>query len=304
MRDKMIQYRNGNADITLYDDGTRIIETEDSILRLDTPLNIDIRVSKRCPYGYDSSRGVSVCGFCHESATVDGKVCDYDKLLNVIRESDLPKGTELAIGANLISDDFIEFVKELNILGFIVNITVNERYLTDRGDRQLKKVMQYIKGLGISFRTLCGSMNLPEWISEYSNTVLHVICGIDNLKDVCKLHKKYHKILVLGEKDFGFNTNKVDLTSNSHIEWDTHIMKLTKLFDIVSFDNLALEQLHIKDKISKDEYETFHQGEHSMYINAVDEYYAPSSRTLDNIKKFDDITLRDYFKMKEILVCD
>ena len=295
----MIQYRNGNADITLYEDGTRFIETEDSILRLDTPLNIDIRVSKRCPYGYDSSRGVSVCGFCHESATVDGKVCDYDKLLNVIRESDLPKGTELAIGANLISDDFIEFVKELNILGFIVNITVNERYLTDRGDRQLKKVMQYIKGLGISFRTLCGSMNLPEWISEYSNTVLHVICGIDNLKDVCKLHKKYHKILVLGEKDFGFNTNKVDLNSKSHIEWDTYIMKLTKLFNIVSFDNLALEQLHIRDKISKDEYETFYQGEHSMYINAVDEYFAPSSRTLDNIKKFDEISLRDYFKLKD-----
>ena len=300
----MIQYRNGNADITLYDDGTRIIETDDSILKLDTPLNIDIRVSKRCPYGYDSSRGVSVCGFCHESATVDGKVCDYDKLLNVIRESDLPKGTELAIGANLISDDFIEFVKELNILGFIVNITVNERYLTDRGDRQLKKVMQYIKGLGISFRTLCGSMNLPEWISEYSNTVLHVICGIDNLKDVCKLHKKYHKILVLGEKDFGFNTNKVDLNSKSHIEWDTYIMKLTKLFNIVSFDNLALEQLHIRDKISKDEYETFYQGEHSMYINAVDEYFAPSSRTLDNIKKFDEISLRDYFKLKENVICD
>lgn len=300
----MIQYRNGNADITLYEDGTRFIETEDSILRLDTPLNIDIRVSKRCPYGYDSSRGVSVCGFCHESATVDGKVCDYDKLLNVIRESDLPKGTELAIGANLISDDFIEFVKELNILGFIVNITVNERYLTDRGDRQLKKVMQYIKGLGISFRTLCGSMNLPEWISEYSNTVLHVICGIDNLKDVCKLHKKYHKILVLGEKDFGFNTNKVDLNSKSHIEWDTYIMKLTKLFNIVSFDNLALEQLHIRDKISKDEYETFYQGEHSMYINAVDEYFAPSSRTLDNIKKFDEISLRDYFKLKENVICD
>jgi len=300
----MIQYRNGNADITLYEDGTRFIETEDSILRLDTPLNIDIRVSKRCPYGYDSSRGVSICGFCHESATVDGKVCDYDKLLSVIRESDLPKGTELAIGANQISDDFIEFVKELDILGFIVNITVNERYLTDRGDRQLKKVMQYIKGLGISFRTLEGCMNLPKWVSGYSNTVVHVICGIDNLKDVCKLHRKYPKILVLGEKDFGFNTNKVDLNSKSHVEWDTYIMKLIKLFNIVSFDNLALEQLHIRDKISKDEYETFYQGEHSMYINAVDEYFAPSSRTLDNIKKFDDITLRDYFKMKENVICD
>ena len=300
----MIQYRNGNADITLYDDGTRIIETDDSILKLDTPLNIDIRVSKRCPYGYNADNGVSICGFCHESATVDGDVCDYDKLLDVIKVADLPKGTELAIGANQISDDFIEFVKDLYNLGFIVNVTVNERYLTAGGDKNFKTIMQYIQGLGISFRTLCGSMNLPEWISEYSNTVLHVICGIDNLKDVCKLHKKYRKVLVLGEKDFGFNTNKVDLTSNSHIEWDTHIMKLTKLFDIVSFDNLALEQLHIKDKISKDEYETFYQGEHSMYINAVDECYAPSSRTLDNIKKFDDITLRDYFKMKEILVCD
>lgn len=41
----MIQYRNGNADITLYGDGTRIIETDDSILKLDTPLNIDIMVS-------------------------------------------------------------------------------------------------------------------------------------------------------------------------------------------------------------------------------------------------------------------
>lgn len=300
----MIHYKNGNADITLYGDGTRIIETDDDVLKLDTPLNIDIRVSKRCPYGYDANKGVSICGFCHESATVDGDICDYDKLLNVIRESDLPKGTELAVGANQISDDFIEFVKELDILGFIVNITVNERYLTDRGDRQLKKVMPHIKGLGISFRTLEGCMILPKWVSDYSNTVIHVICGIDNLKDVCKLHRKYHKILVLGEKDFGFNTNKVDLNSKSHIEWDTHIMKLTKLFNIVSFDNLALEQLHIKDKISKDEYETFYQGEHSMYINAVDEYYAPSSRTLDTIKKFDEISLRDYFKMKENVICD
>lgn len=300
----MIHYKNGNADITLYGDGTRIIETDDSTLRLDTPLNIDIRVSKRCPYGYNADKGVSICSFCHESATVDGDVCDYDKLLDVIMVANLPKGTELAIGANQISDDFIEFVKDLYNLGFIVNITVNERYIAGGGDIHLKEIMQYIKGLGISFRTLGGSMSLPDWISDYSNTVVHVICGIDSLRDVCKLHKKYRKILVLGEKDFGFNANKVDLTSNSHIEWDTHIMKLTKLFGIVSFDNLALEQLHIKEKISKEEYQAFYQGEHSMYINAVDEYFAPSSRTMDAIKKFDEISLREYFKMKENMICD
>lgn len=50
-----MKYRNGNAVVTLdLQDGTRIIEYPDNDgLILETPLNIDIRVSTQCPYGYN-----------------------------------------------------------------------------------------------------------------------------------------------------------------------------------------------------------------------------------------------------------
>ena len=46
----MINYQNGNVDVTLHECGTRVIEYEGE-LRLDQPLNIDIRVSNRCAFG-------------------------------------------------------------------------------------------------------------------------------------------------------------------------------------------------------------------------------------------------------------
>ena len=76
-------------------------------------------------------------------------------------------------------------------------------------------------------------------------------------------------------------------------------MQLTKIFDVVSFDNLGLQQLEIRGKISTEEYETFYQGEHSMYINAVEQYFAPSSRTRNGIKHFNETDLRSYFQCCE-----
>ena len=70
-----MKYRNGNAVVTLdLRDGTRIIEYPDNEpLVLETPLNIDIRVSTQCPYGYNVETQKSICEFCHESALVDGQ---------------------------------------------------------------------------------------------------------------------------------------------------------------------------------------------------------------------------------------
>ena len=76
-------------------------------------------------------------------------------------------------------------------------------------------------------------------------------------------------------------------------------MQLTKIFDIVSFDNLGLQQLEIRGKITDEEYKSFYQGEHSIYINAVEQYFAPSSRTRNHIKRFGETDLRSYFKYCE-----
>lgn len=296
-----MKYTNGNANIWLdLRDGTRIIEYPDhQDLTLDTPLNIDIRVSTQCPYGYNTVTQKSTCAFCHESALVNGQECYYGILQQVLIDANLPRGTEIALGVNEVTPDLIQFVKNLWKLGLVVNITMNERYITEFGDTGLKQLLPYVFGLGISYRSLQGCLSLPDWIADYPHTVIHVINGIDDFNDVKELGVKYRKLLILGEKDFGFNRGKVHLNTPSHIEWESNVMQLTKIFDVVSFDNLGLQQLEIRGKISTEEYETFYQGEHSMYINAVEQYFAPSSRTRNGIKRFNETDLRSYFQFCE-----
>lgn len=297
-----MKYRNGNAVVTLdLRDGTRIIEYPDNEpLTLQTPLNIDIRVSTQCPYGYNLETQKSTCAFCHESALVDGQECHYDFLQQVLMDAKLPRGTEIALGVNEVTEDLVQFVKNLYRLGLVVNITMNERYILQYGDTGLKQMLPYVFGLGISYRSLQGCLSLPDWIADYSHTVIHVINGIDNFDDVKELGIKYHKLLVLGEKDFGFNRGKVNLDTPEHKQWKSNIMQLTRIFDIVSFDNLGLQQLEIRGKITDEEYKSFYQGEHSMYINAVEQYFAPSSRTRNNIKHFGETDLRSYFQCCEL----
>lgn len=297
-----MKYTNGNANIWLdLRDGTRIIEYPDNEqLTLKTPLNIDIRVSTQCPYGYDTTKQKSTCTFCHESALVNGQECDYGILQQVLIDANLPRGTEIALGVNEVTRDLIQFVKNLWKLGLVVNVTMNERYITEFGDTRLKQLLPYVFGLGISYRSLQGCLSLPDWIAEYPHTVIHVINGIDDFDDVKELSVKYHKLLVLGEKDFGFNCGKVNLNTEQHKQWKSNIMQLTKIFDIVSFDNLGLQQLEIRGKITDEEYKSFYQGEHSMYINAVEQYFAPSSRTRNNIKHFGEADLRSYFQCCEL----
>lgn len=296
-----MKYTNGNASVWLdLRDGTRIIEYPDNEpLTLETPLNIDIRVSTQCPYGYNVETQKSTCAFCHESALVSGVECHYGILQQVLMDAKLPRGTEIALGVNQITDDLMQFVKNLWKLGLVVNITMNERYILQYGDTRLKEMMPYVYGLGISYRSLQGCLSLPDWIAEYPHTVIHVINGIDDFDDVKELSVKYRKLLILGEKDFGFNRGKVDLNTPEHKQWKSNIMQLTEIFDIVSFDNLGLQQLEICGKITDEEYKSFYQGEHSMYINAVEQYFAPSSRTRNNIKRFDETDLRSYFHFCE-----
>ena len=297
-----MKYTNGNASVWLdLRDGTRIIEYPDNEpLTLETPLNIDIRVSTQCPYGYNTVTQKSTCVFCHESAIVNGQECHYGVLQQVLIDANLPRGTEIALGVNEVTRDLIQFVKNLWKLGLVVNITMNERYILQYGDTGLKQMLPYVFGLGISYRSLQGCLSLPDWIAEYPHTVIHVINGIDDFDDVKELGIKYRKLLVLGEKDFGFNRGKVNLNTEQHKQWKSNIMQLTKIFDIVSFDNLGLQQLEIRGKITDEEYKSFYQGEHSMYINAVEQYFAPSSRTRNNIKRFDETDLRSYFQCCEL----
>lgn len=295
-------YKNGNATVAIYADGTRVIEWEDGQeLQLDFPLNIDIRLMTKCDFGYNPSTGRSVCTFCHESATTDGVECNYSDLIEVLKAAKLPQGMELAIGINDLTDGLSSFLAECREQGWIVNGTINQGALSKQFNQdKLANLINenLLHGVGISYRPRMPKM--PKWLLEHSNTVVHVIAGIDDFSAVKALKEQgVQKLLVLGEKDFGFNQGNVNLNSNSHIEWRTRIIELASEFVVLSFDNLALTQLEVKGKINNDDWEQFYQGEHSFYIDAVSQTFKPSSRSNLHVKNFGEISLKDYFKFLE-----
>lgn len=293
----LVQYTNGNATISLYADGTRIIESADDKLNLEYPLNIDIRISNRCAFGLNSKTNSAICSFCHESATTDGQTLNRQRLNNLIGVlKELPRGVEIALGINGLDDlDLIEeFLTFCQTHGLIVNITVNQGIV-----RKIESVIaewintSKIYGLGISYRSGMRSIEGLQLL-EYKNAVIHCIAGIDTIDEVIELSQfGAKKILVLGEKNFGFNFGKVKLTTQKHRDWYAKLPHIFNHFDIVSFDNLALEQLKVKRCVK--DWDTFYQHEYSFYINAVDGYFAPSSRSDDKIQ-FANTNIKEYFQ--------
>jgi hypothetical protein len=181
-------------------------------------------------------------------------------------------------------------------MGYIVNLTVNQGHLK-RDLIMLNKLIDngLIKGLGVSYRSAL-KFSVPEEILNYEHTVFHVICGIDSFSNVASLiNNGVNKILLLGEKNFGYNKGRVDLTTRKHKEWYWWVHKLFSMFNVVSFDNLALEQLNIKRFFTNNNWEVFNQGEHSFFVDSVNGYFAPSSRS-DDKTNWNTTTIKNYFK--------
>lgn len=285
---KLLNYKNGNVDISISSDGTRLMEYEDEI-RLEQPMNIDIRVSTSCSFANNICKD-----FCYENAVVNGKGCDYNKLKSKL--DCLESGIELAIGCNHFTDELYHFCEWATNKGFICNLTINQGHIKRDIFNLIQAISnEYIIGLGISYRKDI-KWNIPIEILNYKHSVFHVILGIDTIQEVEELFNKgVNKILILGEKNVGYNTGKVNLDSLSHKQWRWWISRLFDKFNVVAFDNLAEQQLQLRRFFTGDNWNKFHQGEYSFYIDAVNEFYSPSSR---NIVKTDwnDYDIIEYFK--------
>ena len=287
----LAQYQNGNANIELLDDGTRTILFEEK-LKLEFPLNIDIRVSGGCSLGFNPKTGKSVCGYCHESARTDGDECNYDELKSVL--FGLPEGIELAIGGNKLTAKLRNFLIWCQKKGYVCNLTVNHLQI-NKFENTLRSYLDLglIKGLGISYRK--GTpINFNEYFINHPNVILHVIAGIDDVDDILSL--PFKKVLVLGYKRFGFGEDYYCDEIESNIQrWYWWAKKIIDEKDVVSFDNLALEQLNIKRFFPDDKWDEINQGEHSIYINAVGKYLSPSSRSEEKVN-WGEISVKEYFK--------
>jgi hypothetical protein len=130
-------------------------------------------------------------------------------------------------------------------------------------------------------------------IKRYPNAVVHTINGILTPTEALVLSNWNVKILILGYKHIRKGEDWYNKASDYIIRnqnWlKNNIMGIINWFSVISFDNLAIEQLDIKSHLSQKEWDKFYagdDGEHTFYIDMVERKFAKSS-TADFDKRYD-----------------
>ena len=293
-----IHYKNGNVSVSIAGDGTKIREWEGES-KLIYPESIDCKITNYCDLN---------CPWCHEKSNTSGKHADINVLLETIKS--LPAGTELSVGGGnaLSHPHLIQLLNELSDRGLIANITVNQKHILTYFEtiRYLLN-KELIHGLGISITDVEHLSDIEPILRLTDNAVFHVIMGInpvdvvDKLEDFCWHQGKGCKVLVLGYKDFGRGSSflqKHSSIEDNKYQWYIGIAKHFKRQGLVlSFDNLALEQLNLSRFFTRDAWDKFYMGDDGFatcYIDAVNQQYAISSAD-SNRTSFQDISLLDFF---------
>lgn len=265
-------YRNGNYNVSLFDDGTKIRENAEDTFISSFPECIDIKITNRCDMQ---------CPFCHENSTPDGLHAD----LNSPFIDTLMPFTEVAIGGGnpLAHPGLVPFLCKLKERDVIANMTVNQAHFLRKQD-EIRHLIDVglIRGLGVS---LCSvDADFINLIKQYKNAVIHVINGVVGLNDLRRLYGYNLKILILGYKQIrrGKDYYSEEVVNNKKTTYD-NIIEISRGFDVVSFDNLAIEQLCLRRLFTKKAWSEFYMGndgEFTMYIDLVNKEFSRSSTTL------------------------
>lgn len=296
---RFVRYQNGNYTVTLDTlTGTKIRENDLDFFEADTVESMDIKITNYCDMG---------CPMCHENSTTEGKHAD---ILGPSFLDRLHPYTELALGGGnpLSHPDLYEFLQRCKEREFIPSMTVNQTHFLKHYDLIKQLVNEkLIYGLGISLGN-----PTDEFIAKVKtipNAVIHIINGLVSLEQLHKLKDKDLKVLFLGYKVFRRGEALYD-QEGLLIEMRKTRMYQTlpqmveeNWFKVLSFDNLAIEQLDPKRLMEEDEWNEFYMGDDgigdgftsaSMYVDMVERKYAKNSCS---IERFDLLpTIEEMYK--------
>ena len=267
------RYINGNFKTTILSDGTKIRETEDDEFVPAFAENMDIKICNFCDMG---------CPFCHEGSTTDGKFGDIlnEKFINTLHPYQ-----EVALGGGDATShpDLIPFLQKLKDRKIIVNMTVNQIHF-EKKQELIKKLVdeKLIYGLGVSL--VNSTEKFIELIKKYPNAVIHVINGVLKPSDVQALENNNLKILILGYKhlrrgDDFYSEDYENIVVKQNWLYE-NLADIIEKFKVVSFDNLAIDQLNVRRLMSDDEWNEFYMGDDSeftYFIDMVERKFAKSS---------------------------
>lgn len=288
-------YINGNYNVKIFDDGTKIRYSKEDEFKAEFPECMDIKITNYCDRN---------CKMCHENSTIEGK---HGDILNVNFINTLNPYTEIALGGGnpLSHPDLVQFLKICRSKRIIVNMTVNQiHFMNNLNFIDMLIERKLIHGLGVSL--VSATDDFFNELNKRNNTVLHIINGLINEETLNKLYNKNLKILILGYKQF---RRGIDLYNKDFIEIETNklmlynnLKTLIEKSKSVSFDNLAIEQLKVKRLMSEEEWNEFYMGDDgkfTMYIDLVNKQFAKCSIStqrydlLDNINDMFEVILKE-----------
>ena len=265
-------YINGNYKVFMYDDGTKVrLNNKDKFVP-EFPESIDMKISNKCNMG---------CPYCHEKSVPDGKLANLNHpILDSLRPH-----TELALGGGNVLEHpgllvFLDKMKEKQV---ICNMTVHLKHFVD-----YYEILKYyvteglVHGIGISINSGVTKKEI-EMIKSIPNTVVHVIAGVVPFNTLKTMANQNIKLLILGYKTYGRGEQYAkDYTFiDGSIEYlRKHMSKLRKWFPLISFDNLAIKQLRLREMVSDKDWERTYMGDDgqfTMYVDLVEETFARSS---------------------------
>lgn len=275
MSELLYEYKNGNANVTIYNDGTRVCETEDDEFKFDFPMNMDIKISNYC---------TKACPFCHENSNPNGK---HAPMENFDFIDSWQAGVEAALGGGMVTShpQLEEILNRFKDKGIIVNITVHQDELIDNFEQiQKYQSLGLVHGIGVSLHK--PTNELAECVNKVDNVVFHVINGIVTSKHFEWIGRTIDnpKVLILGYKHFRRGNDFYDVANERIGELQRYLYaalpRLVKEVNVISFDNLALAQLNVKRLLTQEQWDLFYQGDEgssNMYIDAVEGKFAQNS---------------------------
>lgn len=276
------RYMNGNFRTTIFSDGTVIRETEDDEFIPAFASNMDIKISNYCDMG---------CKFCHEGSTKNGR---HGDILNEKFIETLHPYQEVALGGGDATShpDLIPFLQKLKDRKVIVNMTVNQKHFEQKQDLIRRLVDEkLIYGIGVSL--VNPTDEFISLVKQYPNVVIHIINGVLRPSDIEALSDNNLKMLILGYKQLRrgnewYNEDHENIVVKQM--WlKENLAEIINHFKVVSFDNLAIEQLEVQRLMSKEEWDEFYMGDDgtmTYYIDMVERKFARSS-TANFDKRYD-----------------
>ena len=267
-----VNYKNGNYVVYFNTEtGDKIRNTHEDEFKPAFAENCDVTITTVCDGG---------CEFCYMGCTTRGKHGN----LNAKCLDTLHPYTELAINGNDLSHpDLVPFLKRMRDKNVIVNMTVNQKHFMQHyGFIQDLQFFGLIHGVGVSLNK--ATDDFIDNVKKSKNTIIHVINGILDKEDAEKLMGNDLDILILGYKTTGRGHSFLMKGDNGIYEKQqwlyTNMQRMFDGFRTVEFDNLALDQLAIKDMVDEEVWNRHFMGfdgNFTYYLDLVNGYFAKNS---------------------------